>query len=206
MNGVAERPDIETWLPLIRRKCTEVAREYPGYVELEDLVQEVAVWWLTAKPEHLWDYIQDPDKMRLRRSVWRVADGYAKKAKAWFGPEGRFVQARYSGRLVMDLMPVALDPDGLPDGGGVADGGPRAHGNLAEGGDVLASLVDVRLALERGLPDEDQLYLLQVQAARWNYDLLGQLQEVEPDTVRRRVARIAQRCANWLNNEEDEAA
>jgi hypothetical protein len=152
VSGVAElaveRPPIENFLPLIRAKAQEVHREHVGYVELEDLVQEVAVWWLTTNAATLREYAYEPRQLRLRRAIWRVARDAAVKYRRQYGHDEAFVQLRYRAREVLDLLPVAMDPDGLPDGGGIKDG-PRAHGNLAEGGDVLASLVDVRRGLAR---------------------------------------------------------
>lgn len=201
---MGERPSIEPFLPLIRRKCQEVHREYRGYLDLDDLVQEVAVWWLTTNQRWIRDLVrgdEDGRHMRLRRAVWRVADAAARKAKRFYGPDTAFVQARYSGRQVLELLHVAMAGE-LPDGGGIKDGPRKPAGNAAEGGDILAELIDVRRAYD-ALPDEDRHYLLSVQETRWNYDAVGLALGVEPDSVRRRVARIAQRAANWLNNEED---
>jgi hypothetical protein len=113
------------------------------------------------------------------------------KYRRQYGNDEAFVQVRYRAREVLELLPVAMDPDGLPDGGGIKDG-PRAHGNLAEGGDVLASLVDVRRGLAR-LSADDHEYLDVLRVWRWEYEHIASLTSVEPDSVRRKVARIARR-------------
>lgn len=197
-----KRPDIQPYLKPIRRKCEQVARYNEGYVDVYDLVQEVAVWWYTVKPELLWTYLTDEKKNRLYRCVFRVARDYAAKERLARGGGTAFVQARYSPMEVMKLIPVAIDPDGLPDGGGIKEG-PQAHGNLAEGGDVIASLIDVRRAL-KALPDGDLAEVYRIHTCRWNYDVIALLDGIEPDSVRRRIARIAQRCADWLNAEEED--
>jgi hypothetical protein len=196
------RPDIRPWLPLITAKCREVLQHYLGYVELDDLVQEVAVWWYEANPESLNAYLADEELSRLRRSIWRVAKRYADRnraASAGYFPED---QIRYSASEVTALIPLALDPDGIPDGGGVHDlSGIHAHGNLAEGGNVLASLVDVRRVM-RHLDQGDLAFLQLVQDLHEDWDRAGELLAIQPDSARRRHDRIVERIVRSLNREE----
>lgn len=198
---MAERPGIEPWLWLIRLKCKDVARHYRAFVEPEDLISEVAVWWYSTNPETLAKYVADEKPHRLRRALWRVARDVAEREKRHRRPTERFVQVRYAPRQVMDLLPVALDPEGLPDGGGVQEGS-RPKGNLAESGDLLASMIDVRRALST-LSNDDIATLHLVAGLHWDYDKAGPAFGIEPDSARRKVARIAQRLTNWLNHDDD---
>jgi hypothetical protein len=199
------RPDIRPWLELIRAKCREVQQSYAGYVELDDLTQEVALWWYEVNPESLTAYLADEGLSRLRRSIWRVAKAYAEHNRAaatGYFPED---QVRYSSSEVAQLIPLALDPDGIPDGGGVPDvTGIRAHGNLAEGGDVLAALVDVRRGLAL-LADEDLAFLQFVLDVHEDWDRAGELLAIQPDSARRRHDRIIERIVRSLNREEQAA-
>lgn len=195
-------PDITPHLALVRGKCRELLRQYAGYVELDDLMQEVHIWWLAQRPELLEEYLADPRKLRLRRAVWRAARDVAEKYRRQAESPDPYVQVRYSSAEIMQLLPVALDPEGIPDGGGIRDDGPRPHGNLAEGGDVLASLVDVRRALAF-LSDDDHQYLVWLDGLRWNYELAGIGLNIAADSVRRRAARIGERLARWLNHESE---
>lgn len=194
------RPDIAEHLPLIKGKCREVLRQYAAYVELDDLLQEVHIWWLQADPDTLRAYLEDPRKLRLRRSVWRAARDAAERYRRQTGNSDPYVDVRYGASEILQLLPVALEPNGLPDGGGVREG-PRPHNNLAEGGDVLASLIDVRRALAELSPD-DRHYLRVVKVHAWSYEAVAPVLGVAADSARRRVARICQRMADWLNNEE----
>lgn len=200
MTATLTVPDIAPHWPLIKGKVREVLRQYAGYIEADDLHQEVHIWWLAQKPALLIEYIADPRQLRLRRAVWRVARDAAEKYKRQVASPDPYHQVRYSGGEVLALLPVALDPEGLPDGGGMHDG-PKAHGNLAEGGDVLASVIDVRRALDF-LSDDDVAYLHWLERLRWNYELAGIGLNIAADSVRRRLARICERMARWLNNEE----
>lgn len=205
MTATLERPDITPYLGMVKGKAREVARHYSGHTTVEDLVQEIALWWYSADPRLLATYLEDDGLSRLRRSVFRVAREAAEKSRRGSGEyDPAFVQARYRAAEILQVIPVALDPHGLPDGGGVHDEGPRApKGNLAEGGEVLATLVDVRRALKQ-LDADDHDYLLLVNRHRWNYEEAGELLGLLPDSARRRVARICERMARWLNHEETE--
>jgi hypothetical protein len=191
------RPDIAEHLPLIRGKIREVLRQYAGYVDADDLLQEVHLWWLTVDPAVLAEYVADDRQLRLRRTVWRVARDAADRARKQVTPNDSFVQLRYSASEILALIPVALDPDGIPDGGGVQEG-PKPHGNLAEGGDIMAAFVDVRRALEQ-LNGDDVSYLRWMNRLRWDYDRAGGELGIEADSARRRVARICQRMCRFLN-------
>lgn len=196
------RPDIRPFLDLIRGKCREVLDHYRGYVELDDLVQEVAVWWYSANPESLVAYLQDAELSRLRRSVWRVAKQYAdanRAAAAGYFPDD---QVRYGTGEIQALLPLAMDPEGVPDGGGVLDlAGIRVHGNLAEGGDLLAAMVDVRRALHL-LAEDDRQFLQLVHDLRSDWERVARHTEIQPDSCRRRHDRIVERMARSLNREE----
>lgn len=200
-----QRPDIRPYLDLIRGKCREVHQHYVGYVDLEDLVQEVALWWYSVNPESLTAYLADEDMSRLRRSIWRVAKGYAEQnraASAGYFPED---QIRYGQNEVAALLPLALDPDGIPDGGGIHDlSGVSAHGNLAEGGNVLAALVDVRRGLST-LADEDLAFLQLTQDLHEDWDDVARYLTIQPDSARRRRDRIVERIVRSLNREEQAA-
>lgn len=201
MPDILERPDIAQVAPLIRGKIREVMRQYGGYVDADDLHQEVHMWWLAQKPELLVEYLADEKRLRLRRAVWRVARDTAERYRRQVTTTEPFEQVYYHAAEIMLLLPVALDPDGLPETPGVQEG-PRPHRNLAEGGDVIASLIDVRRALD-ALDSDDRNYLQHARRVRWNYDLIGPALSIEPDSARRRVARICERMARWLNHEEN---
>jgi hypothetical protein len=134
--------------------------------------------------------------------VWRAARDVAEKYRRQAESPDPYVQVRYSASEILHLLPVALDPQGIPDGGGIRDEGPKPHGNLAEGGDVMASLIDVRRALAF-LHDDDVAFLRWLDRLRWNHELAGIGLDIAPDSVRRRASRICERLARWLNNESE---
>jgi len=177
----------------------DVYRRFGDYVEFDDLVSEAAIWWYGRGQKYLTEYLtEDENHVRLRRSIWRHCAAYAQKEKGARVGYLPLDQYRYSPAEIVAIIPVALDPEGIPAGG--HHEGPKPKGNLAETGDLLAALVDVRRALHA--LDEDDLHFVQlVTDLRSDWDRIATHTGTLADSVRRRHARIAERMARWLNQD-----
>lgn len=193
---------------IVKPTVADVARRFADYVEAEDLMQEAALWWYGPGQQYLLEYLTADDNfVRLRRSIWRFVARYAQKEKAQktgYEPEDQVV---YRPDEIAALLPVAMDPEGLPAHGFPDESGIRTHNNKAEGGDVLAALVDVRRALSR-LAEPDRHFLQLVEDLAQEWERIAAHTETQPDSARRRHARIIQRMARWLSttDEDKEAA
>jgi hypothetical protein len=178
----------------------DVYRRYGDDVDLDDLRSEAAVWWYGRGQKYVQQYIaEDAKHVRLRRSIWRWCARYAEGERAAHRGYHAIDQIRYSATEILMLLPIALDPDGIPDGGGFREG-PKPKGNLAEGGDVLAALVDVRRGVE-ALTFEDQTFLVLCEDLAQDWGRISANTGTLPDSVRRRHARIVERIARFLNND-----
>jgi DNA-directed RNA polymerase specialized sigma24 family protein len=187
-------------LDVVGPVLADVRSRWRDYVEQDDLYQEALLWWYGKGQKYLAEYLEDENHVRLRRSLWRFVARYAqaeKAAKVGYLP---LDQCRYAPAEVVALLPAALDPEGTPEFGGQSEG-PKAHGNLAEGGDILAALVDVRRAVE-ALAEDDVHFLQLVDDLRGDHDRAGELLGIQSDSVRRRYQRVIERMCRWLNNEE----
>lgn len=197
-----EDPVVDIDWAIVDSTVHRIWRRYSEYVEFEDLRQEAAVWWYGKGQQYLPEYLQDEGEYRLRRSIWRFVDEYAaaeKAARVGYSPRDQYP---YHPREVLDLIPIALNPDGLPVVG--HHDGPAPHGNLAEGGDTLASLIDVRRALS-GLPEADLHFLTLADDCSYDWErVAARMAGGVPDSMRRRHARIAERMARWLSNNNPE--
>jgi hypothetical protein len=189
---------------LVDRVVAAVYRKHRDWVVWDDLQQEAAVWWYSDRAQrHLAAYLEDePYFTRLRRSIWRFLSDYAAKEKAAQSGYHARDQYPYSPGEVLDLIPIAIDPDGLPAVG--HHEGPAPHGNLAEGGDTLAALIDVRRGIA-ALPEDDLHFLTLADDCSYDWERVATrlADGVLADSHRRRHARIAERIARWLSNEED---
>jgi hypothetical protein len=197
----ALRIDMAPYLHgIVEPTVRDVWRRYGEDVDLDDLRQEAALWWYGPGQQYLQDYLdQDEKHVRLRRSIWRWCARYAERERAAHRGYSPVDQVRYSPVAILQMLPIALDPDGLPDGGGFREG-PKPKGNLAEGGDVLAMLVDVRRAVH-SLTFEDQAFLVLCEDLAGDWERVSANTGTLPDSVRRRHARIAERMARFLNND-----
>jgi hypothetical protein len=197
---------MTSWLHVVSPVINDVHRRFRDHVDRDDLLQEAALWWYGPAQKYLERYLtEDANHVRLRRSLWRACAKYAQAEKAHRVGYRPVDQVRYAAGEIVALLPIALDPDGLPEVGH-ADG-PKPKGNLAEGGDVLASIVDIRRALG-ALTEDDVQFLTLVEDCRSDWPTVaGALEHnVLADSARRRHARIVERMARFLNNEMDVAA
>lgn len=189
---------------IARPVIADVLSRWRDYVEKADLCQEALLWWYGKAQPYLAEYLEDENHVRLRRSLWRWLARYAQKEKAARVGYLPTDQYRYAPLEVAALLAAALDPDGTPEFSSGPSEGPKAKGNLAEGGDILAALVDVRRAVE-ALTEDDVHFLTVVDDQRGDYDRAGELLGIQADSVRRRYQRTIERMCRWLNNEENYA-
>jgi hypothetical protein len=204
-----ERVEITPYLDsIVRPTVADVHRRWGEHVPLDDLMSEAAVWWYGPGQTYLPAYLaEDLNHVRLRRSIWRWCARYAEAEKAQQVGYEPVDQVVYSTREVLALIPLAMDPEGIPGGGGVADDGPKAKPNLAESGDVVAALIDVRRALD-SLAEDDRRFLQVAEDVHHDWErvvtYLGA--EILPDTARRRHTRVVNRMTRYLNGNPEENA
>lgn len=198
--------DLAPWRQtVVRPTVVDVYRRWQDYVDLDDLMQEAAVWWYGPGQQYLEQYLTEDDKfVRLRRSIWRWCARYAEVEKAHARGYEAIDQYPYSPLEVIGLIPFCLGTD-LPTGAGEPDGGPTAKGNLAESGDLLASWIDVRRALA-ALPEDDLHFLYIADDWSYDWDRVATYTGTLADSCRRRHARIAERMARWLSGHREELA
>jgi len=183
---------------IVRRTVVDVHRRWSEFVSLEDLESEAYVWWHGPGQQYLETYLtEDENHVRLRRSIWRWCARFAEQEKAQKSGYQPGDQLNYTPAVVVGILPIALDPDGVP-GGGQHHEGPSPKGNLAEGGTVLAVLMDVRRALDY-TPEEDIQFLSLVADFHGDWDRVATYTQTLPDSCRRRHARVIQRMCRWLN-------
>lgn len=197
------QPYVESLvLPTVR----DVSSRWGEYVDMDDLMQEAALWWyLPNTQKYLPTYLEeDAAYVRLRRSIWRYVARYAEKEKGEKVGYHWTDQLNYRPTEIVALLPLALDPDGVPEAG-VADlSGVRVHGNLAEGGTTLAALIDIRRALH-ALEEDDRQFLQVVSDTHADWDEVARAYEVQAKSARQRHTRITERMARWLNNDQHAA-
>lgn len=202
MEAVSERIEIMPYLDMVTLTASDVHRRWKEHVDIDDLVSEACVWWYGPGQKYLPTYLtEDENHVRLRRSIWRWCARFAERQKASAAGYEPVDQVSYPPQEIVLLLPAALNPDTVPSNGGQReDDGPRAKHDPSEGNDLLASVVDIRRALET-LAEDDVQFLYLVEDLHYDWDRVvdqGGL-EILPDSARRRHDRIVDRMARFLN-------
>jgi hypothetical protein len=178
----------------------KVVRNYHQYVEADDVRNEVWAWWFDKGRRYVRRYIHAEEWGKLAKAVYSQAVNYAEKeksARSGYRPEDNIV---YSKQQVKDLLPLAIDIEAMAACTPVAQEGPHAKGNLAEGGNLLASVVDVRRGIEQ-LAYADRDFLKAADQFEYDWELLGQNYSIQGDSADQRFDRIAGRITKFLSGE-----
>jgi DNA-directed RNA polymerase specialized sigma24 family protein len=145
-----------------------VAQRYPKFVEREDVKQECLQWALT-RAAYINDQLGEPDtdkrKHNEQKIAWqmlRVAERYARKEKATRSGYQTNDEAYYERATLAQLLPFVIasviDGTVLEQAQDmVKDGQPRGSSSPAEGGNLLAILLDIKKGYVKLDADEQQL-------------------------------------------------
>lgn len=193
---------------LISISSSVVHRRFAGYVDRDDLIQELRVYVLQRpKLEDDLDtaYTVDKDETKwVARKIMarfrRHIEKYSRKEKASRLGYQTGDEFFYDTAIVAQMLPIALqfDRHGVNLVDKVDDGQPRRAAAPAEGGNLMAMTIDIRAAFDL-LTKEDQLLL----EARYGIDpmTLGELAEkleVSDSTVDRHVQRALRNIIDKL--------
>ena len=145
-----------------------VYRRYKKYIDKDDIKQECLMWAMT-RIEYINFQLSEPDIEKRRHNeqkvAWqmlRVAERYARKEKAaksgyQTGDEAYYERATL-GQLLPFVIASVIDGTVLEQAQEmVKDGQPRGSSSPAEGGNLLAILIDIKKAYVKLEPQSQQL-------------------------------------------------
>ena len=149
-----------------------IYRKYRQWVEREDIVQELYAWAL-SRASHYAELLSEENKLQRtineKRISWQMrrhAERYARKEKAkksgyQIGDES-FYDTLVLAQLLPHVISSVLDGTVLEQAQEmINDGQPRRPSAPAEGGNLLAILIDIKKAyLKLDVADKDILCLL----------------------------------------------
>lgn len=134
--------------PVIDSTAYAVLRRNRNYVEFDDLRQEAWLWVLDH-PKKMTEFQEEDDALGawlLNRDLYKHLDKLARKVRAdrvgYLPEDERF----YTLKSIEELLPYVLNNDMTPPAGNVTG---KSTKDPAEGGDWLASWIDVKRAWER---------------------------------------------------------
>ena len=191
--------------PIVYELAPSVAyaihRRYKHWVEKDDIAQECIAWAITRNA-YITDQMSVEDvkqleynQKRIAYQMRRAAERYVRKEKAHKSGYQLMDEAYYETLMLGQLLPFVIasviDGTVLEQAQEmIRDGQPRGSSSPAEGGNLLASLIDIKKAFLE-LDPEDQVLL------RLRHHENATLQEIAAH-LECAVSTADRRCTNAL--------
>ena len=154
---------------LVPSVANTIYRRYKNYVERDDIKQECMAWAMTRANDHNVDLMEPVEErrrhneQRIAYQMRRVAERYARKEKAAKSGYNTTDEVYYESFTLGQLLPFVIAS--VIDGKVleqvqqmIQDGQPKGKSSPSEGGNLLASLIDIKKGYLQ-LEVEDQTLL-----------------------------------------------
>jgi DNA-directed RNA polymerase specialized sigma24 family protein len=154
---------------LVPSVANTIYRRYKSYVEKDDIKQECMAWAMTRANDHNVDLMEPIEErrrhneQRIAYQMRRVAERYARKEKAAKSGYNTTDEVYYESFTLGQLLPFVIAS--VIDGTVleqvqqmIQDGQPKGRSSPSEGGNLLASLIDIKKGYLQ-LEVEDQTLL-----------------------------------------------
>jgi DNA-directed RNA polymerase specialized sigma24 family protein len=154
---------------LVPSVANTIYRRYKIYVERDDIKQECMAWAMTRANDHNVDLMEPIEErrrhneQRIAYQMRRVAERYARKEKAAKSGYNTTDEVYYESFTLGQLLPFVIAS--VIDGTVleqvqqmIQDGQPKGKSSPSEGGNLLASLIDIKKGYLQ-LEVEDQTLL-----------------------------------------------
>jgi len=188
-----------------------VHRRYRKYVDRADLTQEAYAWLMTRVVYFNGLLEEESESIRLanqRRIGWqmkRAVERYARKEKAIRSGYQTNDESFYDVITIAQLLPYVIasvvNDTAIEQAQNlVNDGTPRKPSAPSEGGNLLATLIDIKKSYE--LLDEDEQKILRLRYHE-NYTLqqLSEVLECAISTADRRCGNALRKLLNFMGGE-----
>jgi DNA-directed RNA polymerase specialized sigma24 family protein len=154
---------------LVPSVANTIYRRYKSYVEKDDIKQECMAWAMTRANDHNVDLMEPIEErrrhneQRIAYQMRRVAERYARKEKAAKSGYNTTDEVYYESFTLGQILPFVIAS--VIDGTVleqvqqmIQDGQPKGKSSPSEGGNLLASLIDIKKGYLQ-LEVEDQTLL-----------------------------------------------
>ena len=188
-----------------------IARKFKGWIDPEDIKQECYLWAI-GRGQQFTDLLNEPDlkkrehnEKRIVYQMRRVAERYARKEKARKAGYKTGDEAFYDTTIIAQLIPFVIAS--IVNGTVleqaqemINDGTPRKQSTPAEGGNLLAILIDIKKQYLK-LEQEDKTILQMRYHDSFTLQQIGQYLECATSTADRRCTSALSRLQNKLGGE-----
>lgn len=185
-----------------------VHNQYNKYVERDDIKQE-CIQWALSRVQYINEQLEVEDTTERRHNeqkiAWqmkRVAERYARKEKAVKSGYQLADEAYYQTGMLAQLLPFViasvLDGTVLEQAQEmIRDGQPKGSSSPAEGGNLLAMLIDIKKCYEE-LEQEDKHILMLRYHENLKLEEIGVILECHHSTADRRCDRALRELSSKL--------
>jgi RNA polymerase sigma factor (sigma-70 family) len=196
---------------LVPSVANTIHRRYKAYVEKDDVKQELVAWAMTRAEDHIVDLMEPVEERRRhneQRIAWqmrRVAERYARKEKAAKSGYRTGDEAFYDTAMIAQVLPHVIasivDDTVLEQAQNlINDGSPKKPSVPAEGGNLLATLIDVKRSYLK-LEVEDQTILRMRYHEGLTLQQVAGLLECAVSTADRRCTSALRKVQNGLGGD-----
>lgn len=198
-------------LDLVPSVAHAITRRYRAYVEFDDVKQECYQWALTRTTylnEQLSEENEEQRRHNEQRIAWQMrrnAERYARREKANKSGYQTADEAYYESPTLGQLLPFVIasiiDNTVLEQAQEmIQDGLPRGSSSPAEGGNLLATLIDIKKGYLK-LDKDSQAYLVYRYHENLTLAQIGELVGCVASTVDRRVNNAMRKLLQLLGGE-----
>lgn len=179
-----------TFAPMVKDVARSVSRSFPRNVLREDTEQ--ALWlWLVENRRSITKKVEDGGSewiAEIASTMRKVAFSHcAKERHAIENTEG-VDHHKYSEREIKTLLDDVFEYEDWQSFASFGDAQPRAKALVNTTGDRIASLVDVKLGLDKISEDHYNVIIWRYKY-RFPYDEIGAALQCSPEAARQRVNR-----------------
>jgi len=193
---------------LVPAVATTIHRRYKNYVEKDDIKQECMAWAVT-RTAYITEQMMEPNEekrmhneSRIAYQMRRVAERYARKEKAAKSGYQTSDEVYYESAKLGQLLPFVIAS--VVDGTVleqvqqmIQDGQPKGKSSPAEGGGLLATLIDIKQSFLK-LDVQDQLVLRMRHFDNYTLQQIAQTLECAVSTADRRCSNSLRRLIELL--------
>ena len=196
---------------LVPSVANTIYRRFNKHVELDDIKQELMAWAMTRVEDHtvyLMEPIEDRRRHNEQRIAWqmkRAGERYARKEKAaksgYQTNDEVYYESATLGQLLPFVIASVIDGTVLEQAQEmINDGTPRKQSTPAEGGNLLAILIDLKKAYLK-LEQEDKTILQMRYHDNFTLQQIAQYLECAISTADRRSTSALRRLQDKLGGE-----
>ena len=206
------KPELHpTLYELVPSVAFVISRKFKNWIDLEDIKQECFLWAI-SRGQQFTDLLNEPDynkrihnEKRIAYQMQRMAERFARKEKARKAGYKTTDEAFYDTTIIAQLIPFVIAS--IVEGTVleqaqemINDGTPRKQSTPAEGGNLLAILIDIKKAYLK-IGQEDKTILQMRYYDNYTLQQVAQYLECATSTADRRCISALRKLQDKLGGQ-----